>query len=97
MNADTALQKSKTNSIESNVRNGLMVVIQKGNASEKFYLYFVPSDELKNYDPAGAVKVGLYENLDIAVTIACIGYGAYDSKWKTLNQSYFFALNNFYQ
>lgn len=45
MNAGEALKKSKINLIESNVRNGLMIIFQENNTSEKFHLYFVPFDE----------------------------------------------------
>ena len=86
MNAKAALRQSKGNLIESDVRNGFIVIFQDYNASENFHLYFMPRVEEKDRKSAEMVKIRLHDDLDTAVTIASIGYGAYDSKWKPLDQ-----------
>ncbi len=63
-----------------------MIIFQENNTSEKFHLYFMPLDEHKKHNPPEKVEIGLYDDLDIAVTIACIGCGAYDSKWQPPGQ-----------
>lgn len=95
MFAETALQQSKSNLIESDVRAGLMFIFQDNNSAGKFRLYFVPRVENKNYDSsAETVEIGLYDDLDTAVTIACIGYGAYDSRWKPIKRSHINTVSN---
>lgn len=95
MLAETALLQSKTSSIESQVRNGLLIILRDENASGRFRLFFVPQDERETYDfTAGAVEVGLYDDLDTAVTIACIGYGAYEARWNPVQRTHLTALKN---
>lgn len=87
MYADTGLQQSKSNLIESDVRNGLMIIFQNYKTSENFHLYFMPRETEKNCNSAKTVEIGLYDDLDMAVTIASIGYGAYYSKWKPVDRT----------
>lgn len=94
MYAEKALQQSKSNLIETDVRNGLMIIFRSSNTSENYHLYFMPRDTGKNCSSAEMVEIGLYDDLDIAVTIAGIGYGAYESKWTPIDQTRSNMLNN---
>jgi hypothetical protein len=89
MRAEEALRQSKNNFIESDIRNGSAVIFQEsGAASECFRLFFVPRREKEVCGLSiETVEVGVYDDLDIAITIACIGYGAYESNWKPAAQS----------
>lgn len=95
MYAEAALQQSENNLIEADVRNGFVVIFQNYKSSENFHLYFIPRETDKNCKSAEMFEIGLYDDLDIAVTIASIGYGAYDSKWKPLETSRLNSLNKF--
>lgn len=87
MHAETALRQSENNLIESGVRNGSVIIFQCEKNPEHFHLYFKPSKKSEISGFAEMVKIGLYDDLDTAVTIACIGYGADDSKWKPIVQN----------
>lgn len=89
MQAEEALRQSKSKFIESDVINGSAVIFQESAAaSGSFRLFFVTRREKEVCDLSNEIiEVGVYDDLDIAVTIACIGYGAYESKWKPAAQS----------
>lgn len=81
MDAETALRQSEDNSIESDVRGGFVGIFLCEKNPENFHLYFKPYAGNEFFDCLETVKIGIYDDLDTAVTIACIGYGAYEARW----------------
>lgn len=72
--------------IESDVRDGSMIILQRFDSAEVFYLYFMQCHRDGDCRDAEVTEIGLYDDLDTAVTIACIGCGAYDSNWKPVDE-----------
>lgn len=49
--------------------------------AEMFELRFVPRDPKGEFNSEETIAVGLYDDIDIAVTIAAIGYGVGETQW----------------
>lgn len=86
MEAETALRQSENQQIVADTVRGVISISRAPTANrsevEAFRLRFVPRDGKGQLNTADAVAVGRYDDLDIAVTIAAIGYGVGETQWK---------------
>lgn len=85
MKAEEALRQSENHQIVADTVRGLITVSREAtpNSSEEeaFQLRFMPRDAKGQLNAAAAVAIGPYDDLDIAVTIAAIGYGVEETQW----------------
>ena len=62
-----------------------MTITREGEAGRGegcvFRVRFIPRGPGKGSAAAGVVTVGSYDDLDVAVTISAVGYGAKDAEW----------------
>lgn len=85
MRADKALAESRRGLIVADTPRGL-VEIRCGAGAEAvaagaFQVRLVPRDRGGRLRAAGSAPVGAYDDLDTAVTIAAVGYGAPEAGW----------------
>lgn len=85
MKAEEALRQSENNEIVAVTVRGRIAMsrtfIPTNYETEAFQLRFMSRDTKGQSDSTGAVAIGSYDDLDIAVTIAAIGYGVAESHW----------------
>ena len=83
--ADRALARSRSGLIVAITPRGSATIYREGEAGHDsanvFHVCFTPSAPGKVPDAAGAVVVGSYDDLDMAVTIAAVGYGTKEAEW----------------
>jgi hypothetical protein len=86
MLADLALKQAGNEMVGANVVRGLVIIYRDANRAEddeNVCLFFVARDKW-GYDQRNLMFVGLYDDLDTAVTIASIGYGVSEAAWQPL-------------
>lgn len=86
MLSDLALKLAGNEMIGATVGRGLAVIyccVDRAEGDENVCLYFVARDKW-GYDHRNLMFVGLYDDLDTAVTIASIGYGVSEAAWQPL-------------
>lgn len=86
MLADLALKQAGNEMIGATVARGLVIIYRDANraeSGENVCLYFTARDKW-GYDRRNLMVVGLYDDLDTAVTIANIGYGVSEAAWQPL-------------
>ena len=85
MKAEDALRRSEGHQILADTVRGLIIMSREAPAnsseSEAFRLRFMPRDAKGQLNAEDAVAIGPYDDLDIAVTIAAIGYGVGETQW----------------
>ena len=85
MRAEKALAQSPDGLIMADTSPGLVTIYhERGEGiepSDSFNVSFVPRDTEGRLSGAGTVEVGSYDDLDIALTIAALSYGACDALW----------------
>ena len=65
---------------------GLVIIRCAANqCADEVHLFFVARDS-SGYDNRTLSLVGLYDDLDVAVTIASIGYGVAETAWEPLEE-----------
>ena len=90
MDAETALNQSKSKMIVADTPRGLVTILQEiiGHTSEaSFHLRFVARDHEGLLKTEETVTIGCYEDLDTALTIAALSYGAGELGWVPANES----------
>lgn len=88
MLADLALEQAGNEMIGAIIGRGLAIIYRDANRSEgdeNVRLYFAARDKW-GYDHRNLMFVGLYDDLDTAVTIANIGYGVSEAAWQPLEE-----------
>ena len=85
MLADLALKQAGDDLIGAIVGRGLVIIYRDANRSggSDVRLYFA-AREKSGYNHRDLMLVGLYDYLDMAVTIANIGYGISETAWEPL-------------
>lgn len=84
MLADLALKQAGDDLIGAVIGRGLAIIYRDAHRSDDdVRLYFVAPDKWR-YDHRTIVLVGSYDDVDIAVTIASIGYGVSETAWEPL-------------
>ena len=83
MDAETALNQSKSNMIVADSTRGLVTILLAvlGDTSEIFHLGFVPRNSEGLIKTAEMIMIGSYEDLDTALTIAAVSYGTGETGW----------------
>ena len=91
MQAERALGQSEGGMIVAAAPRGLVTILREGAAgaaaAESFLVRFVPRGAGGRPGGSGAVAVGSYDDLDIAVTIAAVKYGVCDGGWMPAGSS----------
>jgi hypothetical protein len=90
MDAETALNQSKSKIIVADTPRGLVTIRQDtiGHTSEaSFHLGFVPRDHEGLLTTEERVTIGSYEDLDTALTIAVLSYGPCEMAWVPAKES----------
>ena len=86
MKAEEALRQSTNHQIVADTVRGLITMsrIATANSSEAevFRLRFMARDARGQLNAEDVVVIGRYDDLDIAVTIAAIGYGVGERQWR---------------
>lgn len=85
MRANQALEQSAARLIVADTNQGLVTIYHEyatATCVESFHVRFLPCDEHGFLNQAGTVLVGSYDDLDTALTIAAIRYGARESAWR---------------
>lgn len=84
MLADLALKQAGDDLIGATVGRGLVIIYRDANRfGDDVRLYFAARDKW-GYNHRDLMLVGLYDDLDMAVTIASIGYGISETAWEPL-------------
>lgn len=84
MLADLALKQAGDDLIGATLWRGLLTVYRDANCSgDDVRLYFATGDNW-GYNNRDLMLVGLYDNFDMAMTIASIGYGISETAWEPL-------------
>lgn len=85
MKAEEALRQSENQQIAADTVRGVITVCREptpnNSEEEAFRLRFLPRDAKGQLKAANAVAIGSYDDLDIAVTIAAVGYGVGEMQW----------------
>lgn len=83
MDAETALNQSKSRMIVADTPRGLVTILQGaiGDTSETFHLGFVPRNSEGLLKTAEVIMIGSYEDLDTALTIAAVSHGTGETTW----------------
>lgn len=83
--AEEALARSSDGLIVANTPRGLVTIDCEGGPESvtagAFRVRFLPRDRAGRLDAAAMVEVGSYDDLDTALTIAALGYGAGETGW----------------
>lgn len=90
MDAETALNQSKSKMIVADTPRGLVTMFQGmiGHTSEaSFHLGFIPRDHEGLLKTEETITIGSYEDLDMALTIAAISCGPGETTWVPANES----------
>ncbi|HKR58435.1 MAG TPA: hypothetical protein VJS64_01780 [Pyrinomonadaceae bacterium] len=90
MDAETALNQSKSKMIFADTPRGLVTILQEmtGHTSEaSFHLGFVSRDHEGLLKTEKTIAIGSYEDLDTALTIAALSYGPGETAWVPANES----------
>lgn len=86
MLADLALKQAGNDLIGAPAGRGLVIIsCDSKQCADEFYLFFVARDS-SGYDRRTLSLFGLYDDLDVAVTIASIGYGVAETAWEPLEE-----------
>ena len=85
MRAEEALAGAPQGLIVADTPRGFVAIHCEAGAGSvaacAFHVRFVPRDLGGQLDAAGTVEVGSYDDLDTALTIAALGYGAGEAGW----------------
>lgn len=80
------MEKAGNDLIGALAGRGLVIIRCGANqCADEVRLFFVARDR-RGYDRRTLSLVGLYDDLDVAVTIASIGYGVAETAWEPLEE-----------
>lgn len=83
MLADLAFKEAENNLIGASTWRGLVVIYRDASRSDEAVCLYMIARNKSGYDLRNLNLVGVYDDLDTAVTIANIGYGISEKAWES--------------